>query len=206
LNHRLNHHRCATDNAIAALGKIVAHHADSIDNAAVPAAWLGALPLKGDAVEAQSQHELLVKLVSAQDARILGEGNAHLPKILSVFVQVGRCPRRLLAAAGGCCRCVWKGCACGSVDMCHGAGAQPPADSRPPPHPTPPHTAHPPPQVLGRGTELVSEEVGRQMVALLQQLQASVPQQLLASSVGELTEKQQANFQAFMSGSVPGKA
>jgi hypothetical protein len=62
------------------------------------------------------------------------------------------------------------------------------------------------PQVLGRGTELVSEEVGRQMVALLQQLQASVPQQLLASSVGELTEKQQANFQTFMSGSVPGQA
>ena len=113
----------------------------------VPTAWVNALPVKGDAMEAQAQHELLVKLVSAQDQRILGEGNSNLPKIVSIFVQV-----------------------------------------------------------LGRGTELVSEEVARQMVALLQQLQASVPQQLVMSTVQELTEKQQANFQTFMSGSVPSKA
>jgi hypothetical protein len=58
-------------------------------------------------------------------------------------------------------------------------------------------------QVLGRGTELVSEQAGRQMVALLQQLQASVPQQLVVSTVQELSEKQQANFNTYMSGNVP---
>jgi hypothetical protein len=81
---------CATDNAISALGSVVAYHADSIDNKAVPTAWLAALPVKGDTVEAQKQHELLAKLVAAQDQRILGEGNSNLPKIVSVFVQVRR--------------------------------------------------------------------------------------------------------------------
>lgn len=41
------------------------------------------------------------------------------------------------------------------------------------------------------------------MVALLQQLQASVPQQLVVSTVQELSEKQQANFNTYMSGNVP---
>jgi hypothetical protein len=179
----------------------VAHHADSIDNAAVPTAWLGALPLKGDAVEAAAQHELLVKLVAGQDARILGEGNAHLPKIVSVFVQVRAAAWRprwrgwlLLQAAAG--EAVHGGAWTCAKAQPLGAGA--PADLTPP--------CPPPLQVLGRGTELVSAEVGLQMVALLQQLQASVPQQLLASSVGELTEKQQANFHTYMSGSAPGKA
>jgi hypothetical protein len=58
-------------------------------------------------------------------------------------------------------------------------------------------------QVLGRGTELVSEQTGRQMVALLQQLQASVPQQLVMSTVQELSDKHQANFKTYMNGSVP---
>jgi hypothetical protein len=85
---RSEDNECATDNAIAALGNIVAYHADSIDNKAVPTAWVNALPVKGDAVEAQKQHELLAKLVAAQDQRVLGEGNSNLPKIVSVFVQV----------------------------------------------------------------------------------------------------------------------
>eukprot|EP00955_Chlamydomonas_euryale_P025523 269296-Chlamydomonas_euryale.AAC.1 len=45
----------ATDNAVSTLGKILEFHSDAVDAAAVAAAWLGALPLTADHVEAQSQ-------------------------------------------------------------------------------------------------------------------------------------------------------
>ncbi len=45
---------------------------DSLDSAAVASAWLNALPLTADAVEAVAQHDLLVRLLTARDPRILG--------------------------------------------------------------------------------------------------------------------------------------
>ncbi len=36
------------------------------------ATWLNSLPLTADAVEAAVQHELLVRLLTARDARVLG--------------------------------------------------------------------------------------------------------------------------------------
>jgi hypothetical protein len=45
---------------------------DSLDAAAVTAAWLNCLPLTADAVEAVEQHELLARLLAAGDVRVLG--------------------------------------------------------------------------------------------------------------------------------------
>ena len=66
----------ATDNAISTLGKIVeGPYADctGLDAAAVAGMWLAALPLTADHQEAQSQHELLVRLLEARDVRVLGQ-------------------------------------------------------------------------------------------------------------------------------------
>jgi len=78
----------ATDNAVSALGRILEFHGDAVDGAMVAGAWLGALPLTGDAVEAVVQHAFLVRLLEARDARLLGPNNANLPKIVSIAVQV----------------------------------------------------------------------------------------------------------------------
>jgi N-dimethylarginine dimethylaminohydrolase len=63
----------ATENAVSTLGKILEFHADVTDSVAVSSTWLAALPLTADHVEAQSQHELLVRLLEARDVRVLGQ-------------------------------------------------------------------------------------------------------------------------------------
>lgn len=71
-NAKDDEHEMATDNAVSALGKILEFHGEAVDAAAVAGAWLGALPLTADAVEGVVQHELLVRLLEAQDPRVLG--------------------------------------------------------------------------------------------------------------------------------------
>lgn len=78
----------ATDNAVSTLGKIVQHHADTIDSAAALEVWVNALPLKADFAEAEVQHSMLVKLLEQQDPRLLGPANKNLPKIVSTLVEV----------------------------------------------------------------------------------------------------------------------
>lgn len=81
----------ARDNAVAALGKVLAHHAGLTGGAAGAALakiWLDCLPLEADDTEAGKQHALLHRLVAASDARVLGEGNGNLPQIAAVFVRV----------------------------------------------------------------------------------------------------------------------
>lgn len=53
----------ATDNAVAALGRVLSHHPEALGpdgGAAYAQLWLGSLPLKADAVEATAMHEQLV--------------------------------------------------------------------------------------------------------------------------------------------------
>lgn len=78
----------ATENAVSTLGKILEFHADVTDSVAVSSTWLAALPLTADHVEAQSQHELLVRLLEARDVRVLGQGNQNLVKVVQVLVRV----------------------------------------------------------------------------------------------------------------------
>ena len=44
-------------------------HGEAVDGKAVAAAWLGALPLTADELEAAVAHEQLVRLVEASDPR-----------------------------------------------------------------------------------------------------------------------------------------
>lgn len=78
----------ATDNAISALGSLLQHHSDVLDGEAVAAAWVGALPIKGDAVEAVRAHAQLVAMLESQDVRVLGAGGKHIPHLVGVMVQV----------------------------------------------------------------------------------------------------------------------
>lgn len=57
-------------------------------------------------------------------------------------------------------------------------------------------------EALGRGTELVAEDTGRRMVALLQHLQLQAPA-VAQEAFGRLSPKQQGHFQTWMSGAVP---
>jgi hypothetical protein len=56
----------ATDNAISALGALMEHHSDVLDGMALGEAWVGALPVKADAVEACKNHDMLLRLVEVR--------------------------------------------------------------------------------------------------------------------------------------------
>lgn len=53
----------ATDNAISTLGLLLQHHSDVLDGEAMAAAWVAALPIKGDAVEGVRAHAQLVAML-----------------------------------------------------------------------------------------------------------------------------------------------
>ena len=81
----------ARDNAVGALGQILYNHeglTTGTQGMQLASVWLNCLPLYGDEEEAGKQHELLHKFLLANDARIIGENNANLPKIADVFVKV----------------------------------------------------------------------------------------------------------------------
>ena len=62
----------ATENAIAALGKVLQyqqHVVDAAQGMLLGDAWLQALPMVEDAVEAQNVHRQLVTFIEASDPR-----------------------------------------------------------------------------------------------------------------------------------------
>ncbi|KAG2489783.1 hypothetical protein HYH03_011733 [Edaphochlamys debaryana] len=133
----------ATDNTIAALGRILKHHAEALGadgGAAAAALWVGSLPLKSDAVEATAMHEQLVAMCEANDPRVV----VHPAKLASVFAEV-----------------------------------------------------------LGGGKTFVAGPVGLRMAQLLLRLQGSVPAESIQAVVAGFSAKQQASYQAYMSGSIP---
>ncbi|GLC61179.1 hypothetical protein PLESTB_001728100 [Pleodorina starrii] len=133
----------ATDNAVAALGRVLAHHAEALGpdgGAAAATLWLQSLPLKVDAVEATAMHEQLVNMCEAQDPRIL----PHAAKVASVLAEV-----------------------------------------------------------LGGGKTFVAGPVGLRMAQLLHRLQGAVPAEAISSVLATFKPKQQASYQAYMSGSIP---
>lgn len=79
----------ATENAVSALGKLLEFHADALpDGGAVGSAWVSALPLRADTVEAKAVHEQLLRFLDRSDARVLGDVNQHLPRVVQVLVEV----------------------------------------------------------------------------------------------------------------------
>jgi len=85
---RSDDNEMATDNAISALAALMEHHSDVLDGMALGDMWVGSLPVKADAVEACKNHDLLLRLVEAQDQRVLGAGNKNLPHIANAVVQI----------------------------------------------------------------------------------------------------------------------
>lgn len=77
----------ATENAVGALGKILEFHPNLADPS-LGTVFVQNLPLLEDEEEARIVHPQLVRLVSANDSRILGQGNSNLPKIMEVLIRV----------------------------------------------------------------------------------------------------------------------
>eukprot|EP00878_Enallax_costatus_P012560 GHUV01013118.1.p1 GENE.GHUV01013118.1~~GHUV01013118.1.p1 ORF type:complete len:1009 (+),score=321.88 GHUV01013118.1:364-3390(+) len=77
----------ATDNALSALAALIEHHSDVCAADGMVELLVSGLPLKCDAVEAQKVNEWLVKRLEAQDQRLLGPSNKHLPKLVASFVE-----------------------------------------------------------------------------------------------------------------------
>lgn len=55
-------------------------------------------------------------------------------------------------------------------------------------------------EVLGRGTQLVDEPLGRRIANLLHSMRPSLPGDLVEGHYGSLAEKQKAAFSAYMAG------
>eukprot|EP01006_Ploeotia_vitrea_P036976 TRINITY_DN66079_c7_g2_i3.p1 TRINITY_DN66079_c7_g2~~TRINITY_DN66079_c7_g2_i3.p1 ORF type:complete len:1144 (+),score=626.30 TRINITY_DN66079_c7_g2_i3:69-3434(+) len=79
----------ATDNALAALGKLCVYSAQSLGNnaAMVCSQWLANLPMLQDPTEGPATYNLLLDAVSKQHPVILGPNNANVPRILSVCLE-----------------------------------------------------------------------------------------------------------------------
>ncbi|XP_075093546.1 uncharacterized protein LOC107804339 isoform X6 [Nicotiana tabacum] len=75
-------------NAAFALGKICQFHQESIDSAQIIPSWLNCLPIKEDTVKAKVVHKQLCSMVERSDGKLLGPNYQHLPKVISVFVEV----------------------------------------------------------------------------------------------------------------------
>ncbi len=55
-------------------------------------------------------------------------------------------------------------------------------------------------EVLGRGTQLCEEPLGRRMAALLHSMRPSLPGDFMEAHFNTLSEKQKAAFSAYMAG------
>ena len=87
----------ATENAVGALGKFLEFHPECMDPTA-GTLFVQNLPLTEDDEEARVVHPQLVRLVSANDTRILGPSNANLAKIMEVLVKVLGHGEKLISA------------------------------------------------------------------------------------------------------------
>jgi hypothetical protein len=71
--HRSEENATATENAVAALGKILEHQPNVLDaqqSKALADTWVQALPILEDAVEAVQVHAQLVRFIEKSDARL----------------------------------------------------------------------------------------------------------------------------------------
>jgi hypothetical protein len=77
----------ATENAVGALGKFLEFHPEFVDPSA-GTVFIQNLPLTEDVEEARVVHPQLIRFVSSNDPRILGQSNSNLPKIMEILVKV----------------------------------------------------------------------------------------------------------------------
>lgn len=73
-----------TENAISAVGKIIAYHPGSID-AATATTWLSWLPVTEDKIESKVTYNNLCGFIESSNTLVLGQGFENVPKIVSIF-------------------------------------------------------------------------------------------------------------------------
>lgn len=72
----------ATDNAAAALGRVLEYQASTINTAPLVSTWLNSLPLRHDIAEAQVTHAQLVRFLEKSDERQVPAASS-LPHLLN---------------------------------------------------------------------------------------------------------------------------
>jgi len=77
----------ATDNAIAAVGKILKFQSGSIDAQSAFPLWLSWLPVTNDKIEAKVTYNLLCDFIESNNPYIFGNNFANLPKIIAVIAS-----------------------------------------------------------------------------------------------------------------------
>ena len=80
----------ATENAIAAVTKILKHNASAINVDEVLPVWLSWLPVWEDTDEAPHVYGYLCDLVDANHPVVLGPDNANLPNLMAIFSEAFR--------------------------------------------------------------------------------------------------------------------
>lgn len=78
----------ATDNAVSSVGRICATFGAMIDLNSILPAWLHLLPLESDEEEGLVVYSNLCNFIEQAGSKILGAAHEHLPKAVSVLVQV----------------------------------------------------------------------------------------------------------------------
>lgn len=157
---RSDENEFATDNAISALAKVMLCTATpaSPGDPALWQAWLKALPVRSDEVEARFCHSVLVEQTEKGNSLITGSGGSNLPDILRVFGEV------LVNAAGG-------GGAIGMGAPAASAAAGDDEDDEDAEEPI----------------EMASEDTLARMRALVKSLSTTVPAATLAAAVAPLS-------------------
>jgi hypothetical protein len=78
----------ATANAVSALFKFIQYRSDNINANELLPIFLESLPVGGDVIEAKIVHENLIKLVTANNPIILGQGSKNIPRLLQIFADI----------------------------------------------------------------------------------------------------------------------
>eukprot|EP01098_Paradermamoeba_levis_P002004 TRINITY_DN1231_c0_g1_i1.p1 TRINITY_DN1231_c0_g1~~TRINITY_DN1231_c0_g1_i1.p1 ORF type:complete len:598 (-),score=208.41 TRINITY_DN1231_c0_g1_i1:166-1929(-) len=78
----------ATENAIAALGKICHYQAAAVNVAQFLPLWLSFLPVSEDKVESKVTYSLLCGFIESSNQHLFGPGGANMPRILGLLVDV----------------------------------------------------------------------------------------------------------------------
>jgi len=78
----------ATDNAIAAVGKILRYHPNVIDCSKSFPVWLSMLPVVSDVIESLTTYALLCDFLESSNPHLLGPQFQNLPKILSILARI----------------------------------------------------------------------------------------------------------------------
>jgi len=78
----------ATENAVSAIAKLIEFNSSKFDANQALGTWLSLLPIIVDVEEAAQSYTFLCQLIESNNQVIMGQNNANLPKIFSVFAEV----------------------------------------------------------------------------------------------------------------------